>query len=86
MEDCGGGIGRVALNLLTKEFDTTDLLEPAANLIEKAKESMAANPKMGDFYHIGLHEFDFNKKYDIVWMQWVVGHLTDNDLIECLKK
>ena len=35
---------------------------------------------------IGMEELDFEFKYDCVWIQWVIGHLTDEDLVNFLKK
>ncbi|CAD1476475.1 unnamed protein product [Heterotrigona itama] len=35
----------------------------------------------------GLQNFCFvTKKYDVIWCQWVLGHLKHDDLIEFLKK
>jgi protein N-terminal methyltransferase len=41
---------------------------------------------MGDFYQQGMEEFEFKKKYDTIWIQWVIGYLTDNDLLTFLNK
>ncbi len=35
---------------------------------------------------MGLQEFQFEFKYDIVWVQWVLCYLTDEDLIAFLHK
>jgi protein N-terminal methyltransferase len=37
---------------------------------------------------LGLHEFipTDNLKYDVIWIQWVLGYLTDKDLVGFLKK
>lgn len=37
---------------------------------------------------IGIQEFvpTDNQKYDVIWIQWVLGYITDNDLVEFLKK
>ena len=35
---------------------------------------------------VGLQEFQFEVKYDIVWVQWVLCYLTDQDLITFLHK
>lgn len=52
----------------------------------KAKEDLKDEPKVGKFYELGMQDMKFEEKYDIVWIQWVIGHLTDNDLIEYLNK
>lgn len=33
---------------------------------------------------VGLQEFKFEHKYDIVWVQWVLCYLTDADLVKFL--
>ena len=35
--DCGAGIGRVTRHLLSKHYDSIDLVEPSPVLIEQAK-------------------------------------------------
>lgn len=47
---------------------------------------MLYGKQIGHFYAKGLQEFDFEEKYDCVWIQWVLSHLTDSDAIEFLKK
>lgn len=42
--------------------------------------------KMGHFYCSGLQDFVFEEKYDVIWIQWVIGHLHDNDLLVFLHK
>ena len=84
--ECGAGIGRIAHSLLTKYYKRTDLLEPAANLMAKAKESLKDNPNIGEFHQKGMEEFEFAQKYDTIWIQWVIGYLTDNDLLAFLHK
>lgn len=32
-----------------------------------------------------MQEFTFPKKYDLIWSQWVIGHLTDSDLVSFLR-
>ena len=35
---------------------------------------------------VGLQEFEFEHKYDVIWVQWVLCYLTDDDLIKFLHK
>lgn|SRR3990167_3119975 len=84
--ECGAGIGRISNALLTKVYARTDILEPASNLMGKARENLAGNPNMGSYYQQGMQEFSFERKYDTIWIQWVIGHLTDNDFIAFLTK
>lgn len=38
------------------------------------------------FYMKGLQEFEFEHNYDVIWVQWVLCYLTDEDLMIFLKK
>lgn len=83
--DCGAGIGRVSRNLLIPLFKTVDLVEQDAAFAKKAREYCTAEGvrqnSLGEVYNIGLQEFEPTNKYDLIWSQWVLGHLTDKDLI-----
>lgn len=80
--DCGAGIGRVTKNLLSDFFDKIDLVEQDSAFCNKARESLAASGKLGDIFNVGLQDFNGSgNNYDVIWIQWVLGHLTDDDLI-----
>ena len=79
-------MGRISKHLLIHRFEVTDVLEPAKNLMDKAKEDLKDEDKIGNFYQIGMQDLKFDHKYDCIWIQWVIGHLIDNDLIEYLQK
>lgn len=85
--DCGAGIGRITKNLLCKHFKCVDMLEQDEKFLEEAKlKCRGANVK--NFYCSGLQEFTptENQKYDVIWIQWVLGYITDDDLVAFLKK
>jgi protein N-terminal methyltransferase len=85
--DCGAGIGRVTKNLLMNEFKTVDLVEQDETFCAKAREALESSGHLGEILNVGLQDFDqSSKKYDIVWSQWVLGHLTDVDLISFFKR
>ncbi|KAI8072315.1 alpha-N-methyltransferase NTM1 [Gongronella butleri] len=93
--DCGAGIGRVTKHfLLQVPFDTVDLVEQEAAFCQQAKTEYLADEiaqgRVGDVNCKGLQEFDPETgKYDLIWCQWVLGHLTDDDLVaffqRCIK-
>lgn len=88
--DCGAGIGRVSRNLLIPMFNTVDLVEQDAAFAEKAREictseSVCRN-SLGEIYNMGLQEFSPIHKYDLIWSQWVLGHLTDPDLVAFFRR
>lgn len=85
--DCGAGIGRVSKNLLMNEFQTVDLVEQDEKFCEKARESLAGSGRLGEVFNIGLQDFDDSgTRYDLVWSQWVLGHLTDEDLLRFFQR
>ncbi|XP_063983861.1 N-terminal Xaa-Pro-Lys N-methyltransferase 1 [Diachasmimorpha longicaudata] len=89
--DCGSGIGRITKNLLVKHFKRVDLVEQNSKFLEAAKESLSScSTKIGEYYPVGLQDFvPETGKYDVIWCQWVLGHLPDNDLVDffhrCIK-
>lgn len=82
--DCGAGIGRVTKNLLINYFNTVDLVEQDENFVRKAHDYLSTNDKLnakvGSIHNIGLQDFTPTvDTYDVIWCQWVLGHLTDDD-------
>lgn len=83
--DCGAGIGRVSKNLLCPLFKTVDMVEQDATYVDTAKSYINCS-NMRHYYCSGLQSFvpQLNT-YDMVWIQWVIGHLDDNDLVKFLR-
>lgn len=86
--DCGAGIGRITKNLLLNHFKYIDLVEQNPKFLEVAKTCLKSySTRIGNYYSIGLQNFDFTtKKYDVIWCQWVLGHLKKDHLIEFLRR
>jgi len=85
--DCGAGIGRITKNLLSRYFEKVDLVDQDPKFVEEAKIQLAENKSMGQFFCSGLQEFRPEEgKYDVIWMQWVLSHVTDEDLKELLNR
>lgn len=87
--DCGAGIGRIAKHLLSHFFETVDLVEQNPTFLEHAVSYLEPiyKTKIGSFYPIGLQNFEPNENtYDVIWIQWVSGHLTDSDFVSFLQK
>lgn len=84
--DCGAGIGRISENLLIPWFQKVDLAEQNENFLNRARINLGKdNRKVGKYYATGLQNFIPQEgKYDVIWCQWVLGHLTDEDLIKFL--
>ncbi|VVC24525.1 S-adenosyl-L-methionine-dependent methyltransferase,Alpha-N-methyltransferase NTM1 [Cinara cedri] len=85
--DCGAGIGRITENLLCKHFKYADLLEQDEKFLKTAKQKLQGT-NVDNFYCCGLQEFmPINyQQYDVIWIQWVLGYITDDDLVKFLKR
>ncbi|XP_056630647.1 N-terminal Xaa-Pro-Lys N-methyltransferase 1 [Diorhabda sublineata] len=84
--DCGAGIGRISKFLLTDFFEKVDMVEQNKDFLETAKIYLGPKiSKIANFYPIGLQNFKPEpEKYDVIWIQWVIGHLTNKDVIPFL--
>lgn len=84
--DCGAGIGRVTKHLLVPMFSSVDLVEQCEKYVNAAKEYVN-DAKLENLYRIGLQDFTPDTgKYDCIWIQWVLSHLTDQDLVSFLQR
>ena len=87
--DCGAGVGRVTSSFLIEHFDEVDLVEPVGHFLEAARVDEAvtgAGRRDGHravgFFKEPLEEFTPEiGRYDVIWIQWCIGHLTDDDLV-----
>lgn len=90
--DCGAGIGRVTKNFLLKvPFKKVDLVEQAPSFCEQAKNEYLAREiqekRVGQVICQGLQDFTPEEgKYDLIWCQWVLGHLTDDHFVAFFKR
>ncbi|XP_055533787.1 N-terminal Xaa-Pro-Lys N-methyltransferase 1 [Wyeomyia smithii] len=81
--DCGAGIGRVSKSLLMPMFAKVDLVEQDEQFCRTAENTLAPSGKLGTVFNLGLQDFTPEEgKYDVIWSQWVLGHLTDDDIVE----
>ena len=84
--DCGAGIGRVTENVLCNFFKEIDLVEKDKKFIDKCKIKFSGNNKIRKIYMCPLESFEFEKKYDLIWVQWCLENLEDEDLEPFLRK
>jgi len=85
--DGGAGIGRITQGFLMKNFQVVDLVEQDLSFIQEAERLLKPTNHKGQFFNTGLQNFTPDKEvYDVIWVQWVLGHLTDEDLIAFLKR
>lgn len=88
--DFGAGIGRVSKYCLLKHFQVVDIIEQCKNFTENVHKYMddeALSSRVENIYTIGAQEFvPKESHYDVIWMQWFVGHFTDDDFVDVLKR
>lgn len=82
--DCGAGVGRVSKDLLKKYYSEVHLVEVAQPLLDQAKKDLRGYP--AQYFCDSLHTFKPSITYDLAWAQWVLGHLTDDDLQAFLER
>jgi protein N-terminal methyltransferase len=80
--DCGAGIGRVSKDFLLHHFGHVDLVEQNPDFLDQASsyigldsasKRITCTPKgLQDFY-------PEQNRYDLIWCQWVLGHLKDGE-------
>ena len=80
--DTGAGIGRVTRGFLSSVAETVDVVEP----VVKFTESLAKESYVGKIYNCGLEGWVPETNYDVIWNQWCVGQIRDDQLVEYLKR
>lgn len=87
--DCGAGIGRITKLLLLPLFEQVDLVEQNKQFLNAAAAhiGLEQSSRVGRYICAGLQNFTPDPNlYDVIWCQWVLGHLTDSDLIDFLRR
>lgn len=83
--DCGAGIGRVTKLLLAPRFANIDLVEQCEKFVNFAREFVGTD-KVREFYLCGVQDFAVpTAKYDLIWVQWVLSQLIEEDLVKFLQ-
>eukprot|EP01087_Luapelamoeba_hula_P022722 TRINITY_DN8214_c0_g1_i1.p1 TRINITY_DN8214_c0_g1~~TRINITY_DN8214_c0_g1_i1.p1 ORF type:complete len:343 (-),score=77.47 TRINITY_DN8214_c0_g1_i1:1023-2051(-) len=90
--DCGAGIGRITKELLLDIFERVDLIEPNATFLDTARRDLSNTQhpkghKAEKYFCSALQDFAPERNtYDVIWLQWVIGYLTDVDFVALLKR
>ena len=85
--DGGAGIGRVTKLLLLPRFATVDLIESSPRLLNAAPEYIGEDASRANLVMMGLQNFQPKANtYDVIWIQWVIGHLHDLDYVDFFKR
>ncbi|XP_006115943.1 N-terminal Xaa-Pro-Lys N-methyltransferase 2 isoform X1 [Pelodiscus sinensis] len=84
--DCGSGIGRVTKHVLLPVFKSVELVDMMESFLAAAQNYLQGKEERVKMYYCSsLQEFTpAPQKYDVIWIQWVSGNLTDKDLLEFL--
>jgi len=84
--DCGAGIGRVSRGLLAHLFAKVDLVEPNERLLGAVRDG-APCPRLDRLIACPLQQFRPEAgRYDVIWAQWVLLYLPDDDLVQFLER
>jgi protein N-terminal methyltransferase len=87
--DCGAGIGRVTKNFLLPRFHRVDLVEQSRRLLNAAPRYVGvdqSSERLG-LIEVGMQDFvPEPNRYDVIWIQWVIGHLHDIDFIQFFRR
>ncbi|XP_062816009.1 N-terminal Xaa-Pro-Lys N-methyltransferase 1 [Anolis carolinensis] len=86
--DCGAGIGRISKRLLLPLFRAVDLVDVTEGFLDQARAFLGEDARrVRNFFCCGLQDFSPEPgAYDLIWIQWVIGHLTDEHLTAFLKR
>jgi hypothetical protein len=79
-------IGRITEGLLLGLAEKVDIVEPIA----KFSDNLKGKYGIGEIFNVGLEDWSPQEseesKYDLIWNQWCLGHLTDAQLTTYLEK
>lgn len=86
--DCGAGIGRITKRLLLPLFGVVDMVDVTEDFLVKARTYLGEEGKrVRNYFCCGLQDFSPEpSSYDVIWIQWVIGHLTDQHLADFLRR
>ena len=83
--DCGAGIGRVTAGFLSTVCEVVDGVEPVEKFAREIRgQDMVGRGAVGRICVTGLEDWVPEVRYDLIWNQWCLGHLTDKQLVAYL--
>lgn len=92
--DCGAGIGRITSGLLVNVAEVVDVVEPVGKFTREIMEGkvcggLREEGRIGTVWTVGLEGWDpvaAGVEYDVIWNQWCLGQLKDEQLVGYLKR
>ncbi|RDA96160.1 hypothetical protein CP533_1692 [Ophiocordyceps camponoti-saundersi (nom. inval.)] len=76
----GAGIGRITRGLLLDMAEEVDVIEP----VSKFTDVLSG---VRNVFNVGLEEWEpkAGVQYDLIWTQWCLGHITDDQVVRYLE-
>ncbi|KAK5104718.1 hypothetical protein LTS08_002610 [Lithohypha guttulata] len=86
----GAGIGRITTGLLLNIAQTVDVVEPLKKFTDVLAQyrPTAEQGRIGQIFNSGLESWNPapDCRYDVIWNQWCLNHLTDKQVVEYLQR
>ncbi|KAG8676528.1 hypothetical protein FPOAC1_002533 [Fusarium poae] len=64
--------------------DQVDVVEP----VVKFTDVLKGKPGVGEIHNVGLEQWRPSEgaSYDLIWIQWCIGHLNDEEVVQFLER
>jgi protein N-terminal methyltransferase len=84
--DVGAGIGRITFNVLYDRCEKIDMVDINKKFLESAliKEKEMKGNKIEKIYSQKIQDFKFEYSYDLIFVQWVLEYLKEENFIKFL--
>lgn len=83
--DCGAGIGRVTKAvLLPAVTGSVTLVDQSERWLQTAKKYLEREADRCHFIQCRLETYQPSSSFDIIWIQWTLQYLTDEDVVHLL--
>lgn len=83
--DCGAGVGRVTKHVLLKVFGSVHLVEGSDALSKHSRRYLGnKRAQRCSFAHARLEDFRPMAGIDLIWIQWTLQYLIDDDVVSFL--
>ena len=82
--DVGGGGGLLSKDLLCPRYFRVDILDRDADAVEQARLALEDNKAFRQAMAGTMQNFAWGRSYNAIYMRWVSGYLSDEDLVDFL--
>ena len=85
--DVGAGVGRVTRGVLLPAVSgPVFLVDQSAKWLKAAKTYLAEDASRCTFIQSKLEDYQPAETFDLIWIQWTLQYLIDQDVVELLKR